>query len=108
VLEAQRKAQLAQQTSDENGSEERMVSDDFEEHKSIRSENKKEITISQDKLRESLICDGKASSEQINKEIINEDAEIKQEVNFDAVNGEKKDLDDIPARKEAGEQDKGQ
>ena len=41
-----------------------MVSDDFEEQKSIKSENKKELTVSQEKLRESLSCEGnKASSE---------------------------------------------
>ena len=69
-----------------------MVSDDFEEHKSIKSENKKELTVSQEKLRENLSCEGnKASSEQIKKESVNEEAEIKQDGNSDAVNGNKND-----------------
>jgi len=42
VLDAQKKIQLAQLTSDENASEERMISDDFEEQKSFKSEEKKE------------------------------------------------------------------
>ena len=86
-----------------------MVSDDFEEHKSIKSENKKELTVSQEKLRESLSCEGnKVSSEQIKKESINEDAEIKQDGNADAVNGNKDDQDDTLAGKEAAEKKKGQ